>query len=351
MTEKIVYLLGAGFSAPFGLPVTSNFLIRAKDVFASDSQRYAYFENVFAQVRNLAVIKHYFEADLFNIEEILSILEMDAQLEGKHLADEFVRMIKDVVAHCTPAIVDYQGTLPGNWHGFILGTQAVQRLYGFFVAQLFRLQLAYNDKSAPGGHLWSSHGSSPEYAVVTLNYDRVLENWADFISNHYGSTGYIGYSVGSKDIDSRVCASVSLVKLHGGVDDSTIVPPTWSKAVHPEILGAWKRAFALLRDATQIRVLGYSLPDSDSYVRYLLKAAAARAPHLKNFDVLCLDPDGSVERRYRDFVRLRYFRFSKRSVEQYLQTNVDLHRVEKLYTPQPLVFDKLEKAHEDFFAD
>ena len=32
--EKVVYILGAGFSAQFGLPVMSNFLEKSKDMYA-----------------------------------------------------------------------------------------------------------------------------------------------------------------------------------------------------------------------------------------------------------------------------------------------------------------------------
>jgi len=36
--EKVVYLLGAGFSAPLGLPVMSNFLEKSKDIYFADPQ-------------------------------------------------------------------------------------------------------------------------------------------------------------------------------------------------------------------------------------------------------------------------------------------------------------------------
>jgi len=32
--DKVVYFLGAGFSAPLGLPVTSNFIVKSKDMYA-----------------------------------------------------------------------------------------------------------------------------------------------------------------------------------------------------------------------------------------------------------------------------------------------------------------------------
>ncbi len=68
--DKVVYITGAGFSAPLGLPVMSNFLLKAKDMYAVNSKKYAHFQEVFEQLDGMARIKHYFSSDLFNIEEI-----------------------------------------------------------------------------------------------------------------------------------------------------------------------------------------------------------------------------------------------------------------------------------------
>ncbi len=38
--QRVAYLLGAGFSAPLGLPVMSNFLAKAKDLYFEDQERY-----------------------------------------------------------------------------------------------------------------------------------------------------------------------------------------------------------------------------------------------------------------------------------------------------------------------
>jgi hypothetical protein len=72
--ERVVYLLGAGFSAPLGLPVMSNFLEKSKDMYFETPDRYKYFSDVFNQIRDFSVVKNYYNSDLFNIEEILSIL-------------------------------------------------------------------------------------------------------------------------------------------------------------------------------------------------------------------------------------------------------------------------------------
>ena len=66
--------LGAGFSAPLGLPVMSNFLVKSKDMYFGDPVTYRQFDTVFKTIEELSIIKNYFKADLFNIEEILSIV-------------------------------------------------------------------------------------------------------------------------------------------------------------------------------------------------------------------------------------------------------------------------------------
>ena len=99
--DHVVYFLGAGFSAPLGLPVMRDFLVKSKDMFAQDPSRYKHFAKVFELIREMNVAKSYYETDLFNIEEILSILEMRDQLGGKR-AKRFIKYIADVIEHYTP---------------------------------------------------------------------------------------------------------------------------------------------------------------------------------------------------------------------------------------------------------
>ena len=54
----------------------SDFLSRSKDLFAAQPKSFPAFERIFALVRQWSEIKTYYDADLLNIEEILSILEM-----------------------------------------------------------------------------------------------------------------------------------------------------------------------------------------------------------------------------------------------------------------------------------
>ena len=45
--------MGAGFSAPAGLPVMSNFLLKSKDLYFKDQTRYKHFEEVFKKIDQL----------------------------------------------------------------------------------------------------------------------------------------------------------------------------------------------------------------------------------------------------------------------------------------------------------
>ena len=119
--EKVVYLLGAGFSAPLGIPVMSNFVTRSKDLYFTNPERFAHFTHVFDMINELSVIKNYYSSDLFNIEEILSILEMRDYLEGEELKANFIKYLKDVVEHYTPKLQPYQRKLPHNWADVLFG--------------------------------------------------------------------------------------------------------------------------------------------------------------------------------------------------------------------------------------
>ncbi len=97
--DKIVYILGAGFSAPLGIPVMSNFLDKSKDMFALEPERYSNFKDVFRTIDRMYKSKGYYTTDLFNIEEILSILEMSEQVGDGKEKSSFIKYIADVIKH------------------------------------------------------------------------------------------------------------------------------------------------------------------------------------------------------------------------------------------------------------
>lgn len=76
-----------------------------------------------------------------------------------------------------------------------------------------------------------------------------------------------------------------------------IVPPTWNKTeYHKGLSRVWSRAAQELSDAEHIVVVGYSLPESDLFFRYLFALGSVGSARIKNF--LVFDPDEKVSNRF-----------------------------------------------------
>jgi hypothetical protein len=349
--DHVVYLIGAGFSAPLGLPVMSNFLIKSKDLYFSDSTKYEHFREIFSTIERLSVTKNYFEADLFNIEEVLSILEMQEQLEGSHLKEQYIKYIADTILHFTPRIYGYDGSLPGNWQEFVFGKDANWRGFGSFVASLQSIAIEQRTMDSGREREFCSRALNPQshhYDVISLNYDLVLENVCRFIYSHFPSSSVLRFIRSQAGVNSEE-SSPWLCKLHGSADGQ-IVPPTWSKALNPSIEEQWKKAHQLLATANHIRILGYSLPSADAYVKFLLKSSVVQAQHLKSIDVIVLDPEDTVRRRYDEFVSFKYYRFANASIEDYIK------RIQEVslggsHTRPYVEFNALEQVHEAFMRE
>jgi hypothetical protein len=248
-----------------------------------------------------------------------------------------------------------QNGLPSNWHRYVFASQT-QHSYGYFVASLLNLSLqtAIQHSTTTRGPtqtkvLKAARQTPPRtlYSIVTLNYDLVIERFADYFGR---------ICEGEKfkfvlDEEDAVQGVPALSKLHGSVHSKQIVPPTWNKTLHPESVPSWRRAFNLLKEANHIRFIGYSLPTADSYVKYLLKAAAMEASHLKGIDVLCLDESGKAKNRYDEFIDFYRYRFVNGSVLDYLNWNYDalVKPFEHDFSGKPMICDKLEESHENFF--
>jgi hypothetical protein len=55
-----------------------------------------------------------------------------------------------------------------------------------------------------------------------------------------------------------------------------IVPPTWAKGGQSEVLRpVWAEALRALREAGRVFVIGYSMPSTDEFFRYMLALALA----------------------------------------------------------------------------
>src|SRR6185437_5031701 len=98
--ERVVYILGAGFSAPLDIPTVANFIARAKDLYFGEPNTYPHFKATIDDISNLGSTPTKFNTNLDDLEEVLSILQAEGDFGGKRArsrADRFVRMIRDVI--------------------------------------------------------------------------------------------------------------------------------------------------------------------------------------------------------------------------------------------------------------
>src|SRR5262249_27498309 len=159
----------------------------------------------------MSVCKNYYEANLFNIEEVLSILEMQNSLEGREENKEFAEFILDVIRFYTPPILlPKREKLPGNWYDSLFADKRIGH-HLKFVASLFRLDFA-KLHNKPFSFM-PAKAPTTDYSVITLNYDCVLEAIQDALSQSYQTDHQIEFRQQSSHESHPNLTSVELAKL------------------------------------------------------------------------------------------------------------------------------------------
>jgi hypothetical protein len=79
--------------------------------------------------------------------------------------------------------------------------------------------------------------------------------------------------------------------------EPVLIPPTWNKTQHHgSITRVWARAARELSEAENIVIVGYSMPETDQFFRYLIALGTVGTAFIRN--VLVCDPDANVSRRF-----------------------------------------------------
>lgn len=360
--KNITYILGAGFSSPLGLPIMSNFFDMAKEIYKETTDNS--FKSIFNIIKELHAIKSFMNFDLFNIEEVLSLLEMGILTsENRKNRALYIKFIKKVIEYYTPklndGIINY-----GDKRGpeFIFDDNIIINNYGLFISSLLSLQFIKNTKNNNISYKYIDTDNN--YNIITLNYDQVIENYINYINSSFNSSKKIfpihqyekKYSFSNR-------LSIKIAKIHGSID-TDIIPPTWSKNVSKYIRNSWRLAYNLLKDSDEIRILGYSLPQTDTYIKYLLGISIKNSIQLKKIDIITLDSDNKVMRQYENIfspiAKTTRFRFANKNIEKYMNTQRRSIRInienpnEHGEKQQKIIItcntNNFEKSHDSFFG-
>ncbi|MFO0916531.1 MAG: hypothetical protein U0795_26480 [Pirellulales bacterium] len=293
--NHVVYVLGAGFSAPAGLPVIANFFLKARSQLDCSPTDNPLFLDVFKSIDKLWTVLRYIKVNPENIEEVFSISDMDIDANVLNRG-RLVEFIKRVIEFHTPAMAaskpaQQYDRFPDDLRS-IWQDSELRDYVTFFACALGLACHAPTDK--PEGCALSElsaivEESESAYRFISLNYDHVVERAVGFLESTF-----------------RVDLRLQLAKLHGSAEGD-IVPPSWTKSISGDLSRDWRLASDWLRQANEIRILGYSMPENDAHFRHLLALSLATSHHLQLIDVICLDDAfKSVRQRYQ-----RIFSFSK----------------------------------------
>jgi len=334
-----VYILGAGFSRDAGAPLIHDFLDRAREFFdnpdsALDTSERTQFEQVFRFKREVAKAREKFRIDLDNIEQLFGLVEMSQRLgsESPSTRDATVYLIAKTLqlALANPsgrprarlslapgfaaqaAFVNYVGRAQGG-----------ADIFDTDIYTHFALLLAgrYDDQRKL---------ASRSNTVITFNYDLVLD---DALARVDARPGYelAGAVFDEPNASDTV---VPLLKLHGSTNWAIcecnqihvlgqkatadpamfrskrcsrcqkaglrllLVPPSWDKSEYSEIMRpVWSKAVKALKTATRICVIGYSMPETDAFFKFLLALGLAENDRLYKLIVVDLLPGGQSPRQ------------------------------------------------------
>jgi len=315
---KTVFVFGAGASQEAGAPLMQEFMDKAEDLFlrhaVEDAQKQ--FELVFTAMSDFQAVHAKSYLDLDNLEVVFGAIEMGLLVKrlGKRSFGE-IRRLRDAFV-----TVIYK-TLEQSIHFSDIGGKVwPPRPYDKFAEILAKI---FGERA----------GIPIDVAFITFNYDICLDYALGFKGIHYD----YGFEPRSPHV-------FPLLKLHGSINwgrDSRgglfvhpvrpdevyfgdylcfpcgtriaqetkkppmIVPPTWNKKdYHGQLTKVWTSAAAELAEAANIVVIGYSMPETDSFFRYLYALGSLGNTRIRNFIVINPEDEmtGSVRKRFEDLI-------------------------------------------------
>lgn len=317
-----VFILGAGASRESGGPLMSDFLDVAEDhlragKFQTDSES---INKVFNIISELQQIHAKSNLDLTNIETLFGALEMAIIINqlGKHSKEEIIDY-RDSLIRLIVTTIELsmkfrrrQNTLVP--HGPYL------RLANILNAKILKNSaiITFNydmgiDAALHSNEIIINYGldSTNDKAFKLLKLHGSI-NWVKEI-NKNGTTNI--YPIYWKDfnmefgpnINNEIFVSISnqlnvLAKKLYNIEinnNPVIIPPTWNKTeYHGTLTNVWSTAANALNSAKNVFVFGYSLPETDSFFRYLFALGSMGEARIRRFWVFDPDSTGIVKNRY-----------------------------------------------------
>jgi len=326
MAENL-FILGAGTSFDAGAPLMSGFLDKAYELhIGGEVNSYKkQFEDVFKLLAELRLVYANSHLDLNNIESLFGAIEMGRIINTLGIrSDESIEearraLVKLIVTTLEGSIVYLRDEgrhvmPPRTYMQFVKLIQEKlpnTSIITFNYDVALDYALSFNGinfdyctlpESSPNGmKLMKLHGSVnwalckeceaiiPIHAASgfqqTISVNRssgIRTNFSEKIGQHEHES-----CNGNGGLRSR-CYEVPV-----------IVPPTWNKKdYHGNLTNVWRQAAIELNEARNIYIIGYSLPESDSFFRYLFALGTLNNAIIKRIWVFNPDESEATKSRY-----------------------------------------------------
>lgn len=345
---KNVFILGAGASSHAQAPLMANFLDKAQDL-AHEGVSENLTNSVDKVFRVIAELKAVYEKsfiDLTNIEAVFGAIEMAklinrlGNLRGGDIdtvRNQLINLIVLTLEHSVKFLLiddaDNQQLISPRQEYAKFVNSIIKTTFPETSIITFNYDVALDFELHRNGVELDYCLNKPKDGVVKLLKLHGSINWgtcqceeiipyyiADFFRRRNIMTYFNQLAQPGRNVQVVFPINERLNDLredhtHSGSDKEnlndedyrirpTIIPPTWSKSgYHGMITNVWQQAANELSDAINIYILGYSLPETDTFFRYLYSLGTLEpTTNIRRFWVFNPEDSGETEDRYRELI-------------------------------------------------
>jgi hypothetical protein len=327
-SPRTVFILGAGASRSAGAPLMADFIERALSVYSRGTSGWArkYFEQVFVARRKLQAAFAKSNVDLDNIENLFSVFEM-ASLIGRlddlpeEAVNELPRSLRFLISRTLEQTIQYpmpdsgsvvRAPFPYDAFAQLLIELNTMSDVGPVAVMTFNYDLCLEYALALEGVAPNYGFDAPAGAALPIYKVHGSLNWVrDDLSGAIRWAGLrpppirpLWEKFGLNASAARPVDTADLLDSEirsGSLDhpDPVIVPPTWNKGAHQQMLRhIWRQTSVALASAENIFVIGYSLPPSDQFFRAFFSLSTIADTIIDRFWVFDPAPTEFVKQRY-----------------------------------------------------
>ena len=340
--DKNVYILGAGASADAGAPLMWNFLRKARELLDNAKSGLSQdarerFQRVFEYRASLYPALRKIKVDLDNIEELFGLVDMAKQF-GDERTDAMRKDLIYLIARTLEELIlfEYSG---GKLHPSDTYSRFAQMLYESWEKRRTSSDVAERDSiitfdyDVALDYALGFHGLGCTYGLPSLVFHQDAHlllklhgslNWGicepcgniqevELIPPGYREKLDLYFAASEKQkVDAYLSPSLIIYqtkcsKCDKGDTEETltplIVPPTWNKGdYHSHVQPVWERALKELRAAYRIIIIGYSMPETDSFFKHLLALALAENEEIQELIVINPAKEETLRNRYQQFM-------------------------------------------------